>query len=150
MYPLAHIRKLRRLIVKLGLLRPEEFDAASDEEVQRWYNGIGSSKYGNLVLGVSTWILSLYEAAALIHDYWWGAMNDGSRGRFNQSNSEFRSNCAKLAESTTLFFGWFRREARRLLVDVGHGLAAIVKTEDVGWPIWESGATIEPGEEVLA
>ena len=50
-FPIAHIRKLRRIVLKYDLPRPPEFDQATDEQLQEIYNGIGSDKFSALLGG---------------------------------------------------------------------------------------------------
>jgi len=136
-YPLSHIQKLRRAVIKNDLFRPPEFDALTDTQLQFIYNGIGSDKYGDVVVGITTSMLSLYEPPALIHDVWWGFLNTGSQGMFCQSNSEFGQNCRTMATRCRLWFGWFRPEQRRCLLEIASGLARVVSSP-IGWRIWQS------------
>ena len=150
-YSIAHIRKLRRIILKHNLPRPAEFDAATDEQLQEIYNGIGSNKFRAL-LWLTTKLFSVFEASALIHDYCWSKyFNDGSRKRFDFSNNCFRAGNLILASTCGVWFALFRPEQRRLYRTAGDGLYRVVSSDLIGWPIWLAGAVeAEPGPEVMA
>lgn len=45
----AHVRKLRAIVLRLNLPRPKEFDTATDEQLAEIYNGIGSDKFKMLL-----------------------------------------------------------------------------------------------------
>lgn len=148
-YTPAECEARRQRNKRLGCIAPQSYWDASAERLSQVVNGIGSDKYGSLVVGVSTWILSLYIPAADIHDWCWTVENDGTKAHFHQYNWEFQRNCHFLADSTHILFGWFRREARKLLEDVGTGLYDVVNSKSIGWPIWWDAAVIEPGPERL-
>ena len=150
-YSTAHIRKLRRIVVKYDLPRPAEFDQATDEQLQEIYNGIGSKKF-SFLLWLTTKLFSVFEAAALIHDYCWSKyFNDGSRKRFDFSNNCFRAGNLILASTCGVWFELFRPQQRKAFRTAGEGLYRVVDSELIGWPIWAAGAAPqEPGPEVLA
>lgn len=150
-FPIPHIRKLRWIIIRHNLPRPPEFDQATDEQLQEIYNGIGSNKFRGL-LWITTKLFSLFEAAALIHDYCWSKyFNDGSRKRFDFSNNCFRAGNLILASTCSVWFELFRPEQRRLYRTAGEGLYRVVASDLIGWPIWLAGAAeAEPGPEVMA
>ena len=150
-FPIAHIRKLRRIVVKYDLPRPPEFDAATDEQLQEIYNGIGSDKFRAL-LWLTTKLFSVFEASALIHDFCWSKyFNDGSRKRFDFSNNCFRAGNLILASVCGVWFELFRPEQRNTFRTAGEGLYRVVSSDLIGWPIWLAGAAeAEPGPEVMA
>ena len=150
-FPIAHIRKLRRIVVRLDLPSPAEFDTATDEQLQEIYNGIGSQKFAKL-LGITTTLFSVFEAAALVHDFCWSKYwNDGSRKRFDFSNNCFRAGNLILASTCRVWFETFRPQQRALYRAAGEALYRVVASDLVGWPIWQEGAQDpEPGPEVLA
>ena len=150
-YSISHIRKLRRIILKHDLPRPAEFDAATDEQLQEIYNGIGSNKFRSL-LWLTTRLFSVFEASALIHDYCWSKyFNDGSRKRFDFSNNCFRAGNLILASVCGGWFELFRPEQRKAFRTAGEGLYRVVSSDLIGWPIWlEGAAEAEPGPEVMA
>lgn len=149
-YSIAHIRKLRRIVLKYDLPRPPEFDQATDEQLQEIYNGIGSNKFRGL-LWITTKLFSVFEAAALIHDYCWSKYwNDGSRKRFDFSNNCFRAGNLILASTCGVWFEIFRPEQRKIYRAAGDALYRVVDSELIGWPIWVSGAVLpEPGPETI-
>ena len=150
-YSIAHIRKLRRIVIKYDLPRPAEFDQATDEQLQEIYNGIGSDKFSAL-LWLTTKLFSVFEASALIHDYCWSKyFNDGSRKRFDFSNNCFRAGNLILASVCGVWFELFRPEQRKAFRTAGEGLYRVVSSDLIGWPIWLAGAAeAEPGPEVMA
>lgn len=150
-YSIAHIRKLRRIVVKYDLPRPAEFDQATDEQLQEIYNGIGSDKFRAL-LWLTTKLFSVFEASALVHDYCWSKyFNDGSRKRFDFSNNCFRAGNLILASVCGVWFELFRPEQRNAFRTAGEGLYRVVSSDLIGWPIWLAGAAeAEPGPEVMA
>lgn len=145
---LAHVRKLRRIVIQRDLPRPLEFDRASDEQLVEIYNGIGSAKFKSLI-GITTAVFQVFEAAALIHDYCWSKyFNDGSRARFDFSNNCFRAGNLILASTCGVWFEIFRPNQRRLYRAAGDALYRVVASDLVGWPIWSDGAfDFEPGPE---
>lgn len=147
---LAHVRKLRRIVIKRDLPRPLEFDQASDEQLVEIYNGIGSNKFRSL-LGITTAIFQVFEASALIHDYCWSKyFNDGSRKRFDFSNNCFRAGNLILASVCGVWFELFRPEQRKAFRMAGESLYRVVSSDLIGWPIWlEGAAEAEPGPEVM-
>ena len=150
-FPIAHIRKLRRIVLKHDLPRPPEFDKATDEQLQEAYNGIGSDKFARL-LGITTALFSVFEAAALVHDFCWSKYwNDGSRKRFDFSNNCFRAGNLILASVCSVWFELFRPQQRKAFRTAGEGLYRVVSSDLIGWPIWlEGAAEAEPGPEVMA
>ena len=150
-YSIAHIRKLRRIVVKYDLPRPAEFDQATDEQLQEIYNGIGSDKFRAL-LWLTTKLFSVFEASALVHDYCWSKyFNDGSRKRFDFSNNCFRAGNLILASVCSVWFELFRPEQRKAFRTAGEDLYRVVSSDLIGWPIWLAGAAeAEPGPEVMA
>ena len=150
-YSIAHIRKLRRIVVKYDLPRPAEFDQATDEQLQEIYNGIGSKKF-SFLLWLTTKLFSVFEAAALIHDYCWSKyFNDGSRKRFDFSNNCFRAGNLILASTCGVWFELFRPQQRKAFRTAGEGLYRVVSSDLIGWPIWlEGAAEAEPGPEVMS
>ena len=150
-YSIAHIRKLRRIVVKYDLPRPAEFDQATDEQLQEIYNGIGSDKFSAL-LWLTTKLFSVFEASALVHDYCWSKyFNDGTRKGFDFSNNCFRAGNLILASTCGVWFEMFRPEQRKLYRAAGDALYRVVASDLVGWPIWRDGAAdAEPGLEVMA
>lgn len=148
--PLAHIRKLRAVVVSRDLPRPAEFDATTDEELQAIYNGIGSDKFKGL-LWLTTRVFGVFEPAALVHDYGWSPMwCDGSRERYDQSNNRFRAGCLILACTCHVWFGWLRPQQRALFRSSGELLYRVVASP-IGWGIWSGEKReIEPGPEVQA
>lgn len=135
---LAHIRKLRAVVLKHNLPRPPEFDLATDEQLQSVYNGIGSKKF-SLLIWLTTKLFSVFEAAALIHDFCWSKYwNDGSRARFSFSNNCFRAGNLILSLTCGVWFEWFRPQQRAIYRTAGDGLFRIVDSEAIGWPIWLS------------
>lgn len=147
---LAHVRKLRRIVIQLDLPRPLEFDKATDEELVEIYNGIGSAKFKSLI-GITTAVFQVFEAAALIHDYCWSKyFNDGSRERFTYSNNCFRAGNLILASTCGVWFEVFRPQQRKIYRAAGDSLYRVVASDLIGWPIWLEGATApEPGPEVM-
>ena len=150
-YYISHIRKLRRIVLKHNLPRPPEFDEATDEQLQEIYNGIGSKKF-SFLLWLTTKLFSVFEAAALIHDYCWSKyFNDGSRKRFDFSNNCFRAGNLILASTCGVWFELFRPQQRKAFRAAGEGLYRVVDSELIGWPIWlEGAAEAEPGPEVMS
>ena len=149
-YSIAHIRKLRRIVVKYDLPRPAEFDQATDEQLQEIYNGIGSDKFRAL-LWLTTKLFSVFEASALVHDYCWSKyFNDGSRKRFDFSNNCFRAGNLILASVCSVWFETFRPQQRKLFRTAGDALYRVVDSELIGWPIWlEGAASSELGPETI-
>lgn len=150
-YSIAHIRKLRRIVLKHNLPRPVEFDQATDEQLQEIYNGIGSDKFRAL-LWLTTKLFSVFEASALVHDYCWSKyFNDGSRKRFDFSNNCFRAGNLILASTCGVWFELFRPQQRKAFRTAGESLYRVVASDLIGWPIWlEGAAEAEPGPEVMA
>lgn len=136
-FSIAHIRKLRAIVVKRNLPRPAEFDLATDEQLQEIYNGIGSNKFRAL-LWLTTKLFSVFEASALIHDFCWSKYwNDGSRKRFEYSNNCFRSGNLILALTCGVWFEWSRPQQRAIYRTAGEGLYRVVDS-DLGWGIWSN------------
>ena len=150
-YSIAHIRKLRRIVLKHNLPRPEGFDEATDEQLQEIYNGIGSNKFRSL-LWLITKLFSVFEASALIHDYCWSKyFNDGSRKRFDFSNNCFRAGNLILASTCWVWFAVFRPQQRKAFRAAGEVMYGVVASDLIGWPIWlEGAAEAEPGPEVMS
>lgn len=147
----AHVRKLRAIVLRLNLPRPKEFDTATDEQLAEIYNGIGSDKF-KMLLWLTTKIFSVFEAAALIHDYCWSRFfNDGSRERYDYSNNCFRAGNLILACSCGVWLEVFRPQQRAVFRTSGELLYRVVASP-IGWGIW-SGAEhvdVEPGPEVMS
>ena len=136
---LAHVRKLRRIVIQRDLPRPLEFDQATDEQLVEIYNGIGSAKFKSL-LGITTAVFQVFEASALIHDCCWSKyFNDGSRERFTYSNNCFRAGNLILASTCKVWFETFRPQQRKIYRAAGDALYRVVDSELVGWPIWRDG-----------
>lgn len=146
---LAHVRCLRATVIRLDLPHPVEFDAATDEQLAEEYNGIGSDKYRAL-LGITTAVFHVFEAAALVHDFGWSKLwNDGTRARFEQSNNRFRAGNLILASTCHVWFGWLRPQQRAIYRAAGDALYRVVAS-DIGWDCWKAGAAEhEPGPEVI-
>lgn len=150
MYPLQRIRRLRALVIKYNLPRPAEFDTATDEQLQKEYNGIGSKKFRAL-LWLTTKLFAIFEAAALIHDYCWSKLwNDGTRYRWRKSNNFFRAGCMILAATCGVWFEWARPQQRAIYHSSGEALYRVVDSDLIGWPIWRDAEHCEEGPEVLA
>lgn len=147
----AHVRKLRAIVLRLNLPRPKEFDTATDEQLAEIYNGIGSDKF-KMLLWLTTNIFSVFESAALIHDYCWSRFfNDGSRERYDYSNNCFRAGNLILASTCGVWFEVFRPQQRAVFRTSGELLYRVVASP-IGWGIW-SGAEhvdVEPGPEVMS
>ena len=148
---LAHVRKLRRIVIQRDLPRLLEFDKSTDEQLVEIYNGIGSAKFKSL-LGITTAVFQVFEASALIHDYCWSKyFNDGSRERFTYSNNCFRAGNLILASTCKVWFEVLRPQQRKIYRAAGDALYRVVDSELIGWPIWlEGAAEAEPGPEVMA
>lgn len=149
-YTPAQCEARRQRNKRLGKSAPESYWVATPEQLAEVCNGIGTEKFGDLVIGVTTWILEAYLGDADIHDWCWTRENDGSVFLFHKWNNMFRDNLRITSNNLKIFCGWFRREARRLFCEVGDGMAAVVDSKAIGWPVWASAATIEPGPEALA
>lgn len=148
---LAHVRKLRRIVVKRDLPRPPEFDACTDDELTGIYNGIGSDKF-RFLLGITTAVFGVFEASALVHDHGWSPFyNDGSKKRFDQTNNRFRAGNLVLASTCGVWFGWLRPQQRAVYRAAGETLYRVVDGP-IGWSVWGSSACREdePGPEVMA
>lgn len=129
------IRRLRRLIVKLDLPRHPEFDIASDEEICREYNGIGSKKYQRLI-GITTKVFQIFEAPAVIHDHACAKpQNDGSKYRFDLANDRFRAGNKIMAKTCHVWFECFRPQQRDLYRAAGETLYGFVISR-FGWECW--------------
>ena len=149
-YPISHIQRLRRNVIKQDLPRPPEFDQATDDQIQSVYNGIGSDKFSN-ILKITTDVFEAFEASALIHDFGWSELwNDGSRERWTVSNNRFREGNLILASTCGVWFGWLRPQQRTIYRAAGDALYRVVASDDIGWPIWRDAEHCEPGPEVMA
>jgi len=95
------------------------------------YNGIGPEFLPPAVRDRVTDFLSIFEAAALIHDLR-NEYSDGSREGFLAANDEFRRNCLKLADMRYGMFSLRRYRARA----VAQVLYDFVSADSFGWRAW--------------
>ena len=97
---LYHIAKLRAIALDAGLEMPDDFRATSNVDLALAYNGIGSEGLPATVREALTVALSIFQAAALIHDYQYSRLQ--SAGLFidearEAADAMFYRNCKKLA-----------------------------------------------------
>lgn len=96
LYEIADIQALRAEAMQAGLSIPESFMDASDELLQRCYNGIGPDRWSSRFRNLTTYLLEFFEADALIHDYEY-SLPDKSYFQFTVANLRFIWNAAVLA-----------------------------------------------------
>ena len=96
MYTIDEIKKLRTEIRVYGLSIPSGFEGATDEELQRVYNGIGPEAWCPLFRSAATWLLRFFDAVALIHDYEY-SLKEKSYARFTMANIRFAWNAFRSA-----------------------------------------------------
>ena len=107
-YSRSHIRELRYIAVMHGLSMPDGFSTESEDMLCMLYNGIGPEAWSAHFRRLTTWLLSFFEADALIHDYEY-SLPGKSYWKFTLANLRFAWNACKLA------FGKYRfREACRV------------------------------------
>lgn len=145
MHDIDHIVRLRNLVDVYGLPRWPGFDRLTCAQLQRMYNGIGPSKFGDLVLDLSTSLFDVFEPAALVHDAAWtrvalGGDNDGMRVSFVIANKDFAAGCKIIADTSKLRFERFRPQQRDLRRFVGRQLARAVMT-DTAWDAYRDAYT---------
>lgn len=95
-YTIQHITELRSLVTRYRLSVPADFHAASDDLLVRCYNGIGPDRWIPILRKLSTWLLSFFEADALVHDYEFCQANK-SYWHFTMANTRFCWNALLLA-----------------------------------------------------
>ena len=149
-YTPAECEARRQRNLERGKLMPQAYVDATAEELAEICNGIGTDKFGPVVLGVSSGLFRIFTDDADIHDYWWTKLNDGSREAWHKSNSDFRHNTGVTASFCDGPFELIRDGERDLLQELGEALAWVVSTEEIGWPIWRDAEHCEPGPEVIA
>lgn len=96
LYDIADIQALRAEALQAGLSMPGSFMDASDELLQRCYNGIGPDRWSSRFRQLTTYLLEFFEADALIHDYEY-SLPEKSYGHFSLANIRFIWNAAVLA-----------------------------------------------------
>lgn len=100
------------------------------ETVAREFNGIGPEWAGAKARGVATYLLALFEPAALVHDLR-NYVSDGTEASFHYANQEFLLNCFKLADHAYPWYSWRRYRARF----VAQALYDFVESPG-GWRAW--------------
>lgn len=100
-FPESTIRKMDRLLQRIGAPVPPGYWDLDIGIKQREWNGIGSAS-GNLkyLVPLANAFLPWMLAASLPHDIWWGIKNDGTRETFERSNNEWKDTCYKLADDS--------------------------------------------------
>lgn len=105
-----HVAALVRIAKAAKLEGAEILYKYTIAELADIYNGIGPEFLPEDVRDKVTAYLSIFEAAALIHDVRFHE-GDGTRKAFNYANAEFRDNCRKLAEFHYAWYNWRRYRA---------------------------------------
>lgn len=95
-YSRSHIRELRYLAVIHELSAPDGFWTESEEWLTELYNGIGPEAWSGRFRRLTTWLLSFFEADALIHDYEYSLPEKGY-WKFTLANVRFAWNACVLA-----------------------------------------------------
>ena len=95
-YSRSHIRELRYLAVIHELSAPEQFWMESEEWLTELYNGIGPEAWSAHFRRLITWLLSFFEADAMIHDYEY-SLPEKSYWKFTLANVRFAWNACVLA-----------------------------------------------------
>ena len=137
MYTPSQCQARRAKNCRLNKRMPQEYLDATPEELSKICNGVGTDKFGPIVLFLTSGMFNFYTDDADIHDFIWTKLNDGTVETWQKSNEDFRHNTQISAANTTLFFGWFRREAKAQLRNLGSALASVVES-DIGWKVWRS------------
>lgn len=96
LYEISDIQALRAEALQAGLSMPGSFMDASDELLQRCYNGIGPDRWSSRFRHLTTYLLEFFEADALIHDYEY-SLPEKSYWHFTLANIRFIWNAAMLA-----------------------------------------------------
>lgn len=96
LYEISDIQALRAEAMQAGLSIPGSFMDASDELLQRCYNGIGPDRWSSCFRRLTTYLLDFFEADALIHDYEY-SLPEKNYWRFTLANIRFIGNAAMLA-----------------------------------------------------
>ena len=105
-----HVAALEHIAKAAKLEGAEILDKYTIADLAEIYNGIGPEFLPDETRNKVTAYLSIFEAAALIHDVRYHE-GDGTRKAFNYANSEFRVNCRKLAEFHYAWYNWRRYRA---------------------------------------
>lgn len=129
------IGELLDVAIVAGLEGTDFVTSFDVETLQDGYNGIGPQFLPPRIRDRVTDFLSIFEAAALIHDLRF-SKGDGSRSGFNYANWEFFRNCRKLAKQAYPWYSWRRYRA----LAVADALADAV-CSDGGWSAWRSAST---------
>lgn len=125
------IGELLDVAIVAGLEGTDFVTSFDIETLQDGYNGIGPQFLPPRVRDRVTDFLSIFEAAALIHDLR-NEFSDGTREGFLAANDEFRRNCLKLADMRYGMFSLRRYRARA----VAQVLYDFVSADSFGWRAW--------------
>ena len=136
-YSRSHIRDLRYTAVIYGLSAPEGFWCEPEDGLARLYNGIGPEAWSARFRRLTTWLLSFFEADALIHDFEY-CLPEKSYLKFTLANVRFAWNACKLAFGKNRF-----REACRVSL-LGVFLALLCQC--FGYEGYQKGGF--PGKEI--
>lgn len=105
-----HVAALVHIAKAAKLEGAEILDKYTVAQLAEIYNGIGPEFLPEETRNRVTAYLSIFEAAALIHDV---RFQEGNKTRkaFNYANAEFRENCRKVAEFHYTWYNWRRYRA---------------------------------------
>lgn len=93
-YSLEHVMLLRERCRAAGCSAPSAFWTAPGEELRAYYNGIGPDSWSPRFRAWVTWLLELFEIAALPHDFEF-ATSPRRYWRFTLANWRFMINAAR-------------------------------------------------------
>jgi hypothetical protein len=118
---------LRVNILALGLKRPPIFDALSDEQLDKIWNGYGPDRWSKTLRGLMTWFYRHFQESAIIHDVRYD-FSDGTKAGWHLADDEMAENLqsqldAKYPEAK-LYLRPFRWYARKKIFAANVALAA--------------------------
>jgi len=127
-----HVSALVHIAKAAKLEGAEILDKYTVAELAEIYNGIGPEFLPEETRNKVTAYLSIFEAAALIHDVRFHESNK-TRKAFNFANMEFRENCRILGEFNYAWYNWKRYRAYAVSTILYEAVSS-----DFGWIAFKS------------
>ena len=122
-----HVDALVHIAKAANLEGAEILDNYTVAQLAEIYNGIGPEFLPEETRNRVTAYLSIFEAAALIHDVRFQE-SDKTRKAFNFANMEFRENCRTLGEFHYAWYNWRRYRAYAVSTILYEAVSS-----DLGW-----------------